>query len=420
MKEKLNISYLKNEEIPDIEFYKNSLNKFEEEIILNNLNDYNAIKKLFVNTLNIHPPMILTFNDSSDDLLIYRARIVNEELEDTSNIDTFSYFKKREFVSIGRANIKEYPVFYGAIDQDSAMRESKDNVQPGQTLFVGKWKIKENVEYQLCNLIFETENSILGEFPKQQNIEWNAKFSKRINIYVNHKQESIKYLNSKLGSYFLENDYRISSFISHYLLYEQIDNETFKPDMIWYPSKKSNFNSYNFAIAPHFVDNNMELVEVYKYKVTKFNEEEQGTFVNILQKGKVENGKIEWYERGVLLEKNIRLNSLGLVFEDGSVENIEKIKVNEGYILEDDTKISMDEFYRIIIPAFLEEISKECLKSIEKIKEDELYNEFEINININVDDDKPIYFIFEETKAKIVMLITNFKFKLEDVKINGK
>lgn len=419
MKNKLNIPHVKNEEIPDIEFYKNAFNKFETEIICNDLNDYNSIKNLFVNALNIHPPMMLTFNDSSNDLYIYRARVVNEELEDISNINTFSYYKKTEFVSIGRANIKANPVFYGSIDMDSAIRESKDDIQPGQTLFVGKWKIKENVQYQVCNLIFEIENSFLGEFPEKLNKDWHHKFSKRLNIYDNNKQEALIYLHNKLGSYFLEDDYRKSSFISHYLLYEQIENGPFIPDMIWYPSKKSNFTSYNFAIAPHFVDDNMELVEVCKYKVTRFNKGKQGSFVNILQKGKVENGKIEWYERGVLLEKNIKLNSAGIIIEDGSIDNIEKIKINDGYILEDDKKIPIGEFYGLLIPTFFDEISKLCLKSIKNIKEQELYNDFEINIDISLNEHSPIYFISDEFIVKIIMLRTNLTFKLEDVKDNG-
>ena len=130
-----------------------------------------------------------------------------------------------------------------------------------RTSFLSKGQ--STVEYLLLFVVMSAITiSILG----------SDKFKQISQTYSENRQEALKYINNKLSKYFLSDNYNISSFLGHYILYDSRNSFPLKADAIMYPSIQAGLNNFNLAIHPDFVKNNLQLIQVQKVKFKHFEE----------------------------------------------------------------------------------------------------------------------------------------------------
>ncbi|MFN3445764.1 MAG: RES family NAD+ phosphorylase, partial [Bacteroidia bacterium] len=308
---------LENNDLPSLSFYQKAFEKFD--CLIENIEDYKLLQDAFIEAFNTHPPICLS-KSSYEDLHFYRARAIDTSKEDITQFRTFSYNPNKSAVIQGRSNIQGHPVFYGALSEATAICESSDKIEEGQELFISKWCIKKEKNYGFVNLIFNNE-PILGEMVYSFNKHRLDRMKKMFDMYEEEKKAALQLFLTGVSNFFLRDNYKASSFLGHYYLYDEVTNlDNFKADLIIYPSVKSKYNSFNIAIRPDFVDSSMELMEVKKIRVNKF-DDGGGAHVSLLNTGTPKNGKIQWYKNRVLLPENMRIKRMGIIVE-GTDENI--------------------------------------------------------------------------------------------------
>jgi hypothetical protein len=321
------ILYIEDNKLPSL---NDVIEGFKRIEYLNNGDfDYETIKKEYFNNLKFLPNLLSP--EGKWGSFLYRASIVDEEKLDITDIDTFSFPKPIYCTSKGRCNLKNFPVFYASIDIDTALREKRKNndkpLEKGDTVYISYWKLKEHINIKYAQFIF-SNNIELGTLIKQLNESNHSKLEILSHCYSNEKQESFKYLNNKLSDFFLSNNYNLSSFISHNILYENSKDAPIKADAILYPSLQAGYNSLNLAIHPDFVINNLELVRVNKINFIEF--VNKGAFATLEQVGIPDKSKkIVW-------------NSLFFSFDKSDIVDIEIMFDNEP---DENLFSDNDEFY---------------------------------------------------------------------------
>lgn len=351
----IDIPYAKDESLPALKNIIEGLDVIET-LNLEGL-DYSEIKKIFVDNLGIHPPLfILPAAEPFTD--IYRASLIENGELDISDINSFSHPPK-EFAERGRANLKGFPVFYSTIDINTALRERKkkngESLAKGDIIYLSKWATKQNVQINYSQFVFDSTVEI-GDFIREIYNNMVEKLKKMSTPYSVDKQDAFMTLSQRIGKYFIEKEnYTISSFLGHYLLYDNNADTPLRINAVLYPSIQAGLNSINLAIHPDYVKDNMELVNVQKVEFDCF--ENDGCILSFKEVGYPnENKIIEWFKIGFSFEM--------LELKDEKDETV--FKANGAYI-SGDLSISNKKDFVYYMRDWLKHEMKENIK--EEIKE---------------------------------------------------
>src|SRR5690606_5829443 len=103
-------------------------------------------------------PLILNSRALFPDSL-FRVRVIEHNSEeDIANPRTFSYPPAEYVKHFQRANAPSHPVFYGAMDGQTAFEEVSINgerkIEKGDVVFLSEWKIKPVNKYRLCYIFY--------------------------------------------------------------------------------------------------------------------------------------------------------------------------------------------------------------------------------------------------------------------------
>lgn len=182
---------------------------------------------------------------------VIRARVIDESIEDISNPATFGAPPEIETTQ-GRANLVNFPVFYGTFDGRNAMHELE--VPLGTECFVSIWEFENRTP---------TATTFLSGAARKNDL---AILQERLPQFpLAHMTGG--YTNSSLAKglelradAFSSGNYEFTSKIAH----DIIHNHSAKSDGLIYPGAKDPYRC-NIALHPSFVRENMRCVLVYKY-----------------------------------------------------------------------------------------------------------------------------------------------------------
>lgn len=162
----------------------------------------------------------------------------------------FSYPPTQHCNSYGRANIPGYPVFYAGETPEIIAEEIK--LENGDWVHLAIFYTPQPVKMEALLLLHDEYKSDT--------------------VWSGHRDEVREYIKSKPDDFgkrplvwdriqssalqFREDDYRDTSVISHFWLYEK------NIDVVVYPSVRKN-SLCNFALAPRFVDEYLKLYRVF-------------------------------------------------------------------------------------------------------------------------------------------------------------
>jgi hypothetical protein len=210
------------------------------------------------------------------------------------NIQTLKPFKapdpKLFQVKMDRANRPNFPVFYCSEKPQTAILESKFETNTYHTIFLSKWKIKQNVKFSALPFSLYHSENINGISTHKLLIDY-LKIGLRnygVENHINH----IKLYNTFVDAFLDENNYQLSSWLAHEVLY---NSQGF--DCISYPSIQTNKWSTNFAFLPHFQESNMELEIIYQINHRESSKElftlDKAQLIKV---GSFINQKIKWLD----------------------------------------------------------------------------------------------------------------------------
>lgn len=395
-----------NDEIPALEFYKSTLAEFENSIA--QLDSYDDILKLFISIIGSFPPALISRIDSQQ-IEVYRTRVVDELKEDISQPDTFSYCRDISKVEKGRANLKGFPVFYGSSCEDTSIRECSNKISVGQNVYISKWRIKKKSKCNALMLIFDESIKHLGIDHMNYNERIINNFKNNLLIYSHDKQDAITYFMTTVGNYFIRNSHKLSSFLAHYSLYNSYTNNPYPIDFIVYPSLKANHANFNLAIKPEFVDNEMELVEVTNVTIKEFTGD--GTYSALIKIGKSILGKLQWYYLK-LLPDLMKIKKLLFCYNNqwhSLAENNEELSFRFHHRI-----FTFKELRDILIPIYFNRMVPECMK---KINRENAYELKKLNFEFTLRDGS-LEISYRNIEYRISAIWIILEYKLIDVEIN--
>ena len=284
-------------EIPSLEEVKKSIEKFQ---IMNlkkiddfeNIDDFlNYMDKIFNDLFPTFHNMAQILNPKLFPFKLFRVR----EFEPIKNKELFCEYSypPANFVSNGRCNLKNKPVFYCSSNPITALLEVVRNTDYKTKKFcISTWTLLDN-----------NENFVLDCFLQSKLHSLNA-FQELANNFLNNIDKAFEYRiteNQKLGvkefykfldSIFInDRDYSLSSYLANRRLYAE---HNFRSDMIIYPSAQSESKSVNFAIQPNFVDNSMKIERFYILTLDSFDNETNKFGLSFLKYGKIDKNVILW------------------------------------------------------------------------------------------------------------------------------
>jgi hypothetical protein len=246
---------------------------------------------------NFFSPIRPAFDLSENFKKIEIYRVVDEyDGIDITNPKSFSYNPIAN--NIGRAHIKNHPVFYGSEYFGAAISEIKDSLNLGGIYYLSKWEISVNKPTFAVMLL--PTSKVLKENSKLFNIANNNINELKKIFNFNKKEANVSLMNyvTKLNDLFLiegQEYYNLTSCIAHEILYNLRVDIDYTIDLLLYPSVELNQNELNYAIHPRLVDSEfMNIKEVYKFKLKE--KKEDGNQIEVLQIGIPNNEKIEWHQ----------------------------------------------------------------------------------------------------------------------------
>jgi len=228
---------------------------------------------------------------------IFRA-CINETTNPFESIKRIAYNPNPN--DIGRANLKNKGIGYGASSLDTAVVEScqdqlRNTTQRIFNLTVGEWAVDSDLDAVIiCNNVkalsvgtdLDVAYSSIVKF-KIENEDYNKKKIKiwelKNRFYAN--QFAKKEINSK-------KDYLFSAIYSNFILNSK--KPTF--DCIWFPSQAYQYKGFNIAYKPELVDSRkMTLNKVYDIEVNFSNNSNEYPTITIRKyTNKFINDFIQW------------------------------------------------------------------------------------------------------------------------------
>ena len=265
----LNLPVMKEDDLPSSDTIIKGFDTIEKNLLESF--SYAEIKKLFEDALGMIPKLVVP--NSTFGAPIYRVTNGVFPGFDKNKVSYFSH-PPANSCKLGRANLKGFPVFYAALSGDTALREFRDfNNEPlkkGEIIYISEWKIKKDSKVNYSQFIYN-ESVELREKVIDINNSNHEKLARISLGYSEEKRAAFKLLIEKLGNlYILDKSYITSSFLSHYLLYEDREHSPFIIDALIYPSVQAGFKGINYAIHPEFVKKNIKLKSVQKVSFNSF------------------------------------------------------------------------------------------------------------------------------------------------------
>lgn len=193
-------------------------------------------------------------------LKVIRVRDKVGPKENIQLASTFSYPLPQYCSKNGRANVANYPVFYGAADRLTASIEVKPNV--GDIIYMGYWKINCDRKVNFAPILRENlpSNNIWKAFAETM-LKKQIQFAKKIGM---NKSAEIRLLHDQIASWFLNEElpYSKTSWIANKYLYAKGGM-----DFIVYPSFVTSHVTCSLAFHPNFVDKYFQLEKVFQFMV---------------------------------------------------------------------------------------------------------------------------------------------------------
>ncbi|MBK7805988.1 MAG: hypothetical protein IPJ51_06785 [Saprospiraceae bacterium] len=161
----------------------------------------------------------------------------------------------------GRANIKFRPVFYCALDGETAFWESDPKID--DVIYLSSWSIESSFDIFstfILPMSVNQDNKLLPLIRKHR--EWQIE---QINNGSKHKLDELLFINDMVSEW-LKNEikpYPKSSWIAYNYLYAY-----YGISFLFYPSASTKSKSTCLAIHPNFVDNSMKLERIYIFTLS--------------------------------------------------------------------------------------------------------------------------------------------------------
>lgn len=216
---------------------------------------------------------------------IYRVTKNYHRLEEKKHLLSSFLNPPPEETPLGRANLENFPVFYGSYLSRTAIDES--NLKIGETFYLSEWILPLKTKVNAFVLAYDTKNRE-GFLEQITDNSINKLFSNSL-----EEKYAAKYTQKRVNDLFTYNGsqyYNISSAIAHQYLYLYRDKIVETPIII-YPSVKKKGNEYNFAIHPSFVSNEDKFRLISVLKCENVSPHKKPI---IHEKGIKENNKISW------------------------------------------------------------------------------------------------------------------------------
>jgi hypothetical protein len=162
-----------------------------------------------------------------------------------------------------RANLKNYPVFYGSDQPGTSIIEYYQNYSDlnlDEKFCLSIWSIRPNTRIRVSPFIFSSlrkENPYNG-ISELMLKELPAKFQAVYSDEESLKKKDILEFYSE--AFVRDESHVLSSILAHRYLYA---NHNLRTDILIYPSVQTDRMAVNFAIQPNFVDESMVLEKVY-------------------------------------------------------------------------------------------------------------------------------------------------------------
>jgi len=251
------------------------------------------ITKTIKDEFGFLPHVCRPMKQNTFNLPIYRVR----EVESISNIDLFSEhsYPPSNLVGMGRCNFPNYPVFYAATDPSVAILEVLRSTPSSKEYCISIWDVSQTND----DFIFQSFLNVL--LPKENvfaviHKDMKSKLNQNIfngNLSENQQDALDRCLTYLDSQFILDESYSISATLAHRCLYMDYSLRT---DILMYPSVQSKMKGVNLAIAPNFVDNNMQIKRLYNIKVNNFDLDKNTLNLDVLKIGIIQKNVILWHE----------------------------------------------------------------------------------------------------------------------------
>ncbi len=223
-------------------------------------------------------------------LTVYRARVaVDEDLEDTRLMRTYSYPSSGQVKSNGRANLKHQPVFYASDFPLGALAESRPTSE--QIVYLSKWRFEcpRDIFYSaLLPLSIPTSNPWYRAAVNQAQFR-----TEKIGEDQSQRRAHLIALFEAVSDLFVKENspYALSSWLASKTLYD-FDGI----DFLVYPSATSEGAVCNLAFHPNFIDLYGRLNSVARLKINSLTPPGPGMTMNfsITSVGEVGRTHIRW------------------------------------------------------------------------------------------------------------------------------
>lgn len=233
---------------------------------------------------------------TSINVKVYRARQPGMD-EDLSLIGTFKHPAPNLCNKAGRCHLPHKPVFYGASDPDTAIKEAIQTMESqadGTLIYLSKWQPC----YPLNYLDFIYPQAILrSEVAQSLSNHSRLQLHSNLSMYDSDNVLLLPKLAEKIGRAFLSNSHSMSSRICHSILYAQ--GKELRKELpihgVLYPSVIKNHAGFNLAIAPFAIRRHFTPVGIWQVRINR--NETNGVHLSFLHFGIPDRkGHVSWYK----------------------------------------------------------------------------------------------------------------------------
>lgn len=233
---------------------------------------------------------------TSINMAVYRARRPRAD-ESLSVLKTFGHPASQQCVSAGRCHLLRKPVFYGASDQDTAIKEAIQTTgreADGSLVYLSKWQPCRPLNY----LDFIYPQTILqSDIARSLSNHSRMQLNSNLSMYEGDNVKALPRIAEKIGRAFLSTSHSMSSRICHSILYAQGNHlrEKLPVHGVLYPSVVKNHTGFNFAIAPFAIRKHFTPVGIWQVKINR--NEANGVYLSYLHFGIPDrSGHVAWYK----------------------------------------------------------------------------------------------------------------------------
>ena len=388
------IPIVKNENIPDLSFFKAAFEKFKKSA----KGDYESVMESFVKEFNSYPilPLHLANEETLNSFEAYRIISERDMLSlnlDKTKLTSFSHppFGK---CSQQRFNVPGYPALYAASLPHTAIHEKYDlkDFKNGDTFFVSKWELKKNVSLAYIMLFY-------GEHldPKHKNVHetLDIKMDEMFGMYSEEKRKSLKYFLQELSDMSLTESWNdITAALGHYYFYKSQNEAHPSIGFIAYPSVKKKHGE-NFAINPQLItDGILVCTEVQKQILTDHQMKQSA--ITLEEVGVVNKEIVEWKKFGYRFESAIFFDTNDKPFLNFSGIEMKQGKFNS---YSDEKPITVEDF---LYQGLRDDIQKDIV-DLAKLNKKIVNKQYNVTV--------PNSMVIDKTECKKIKFKMSFQYR---------